>query len=176
MVRSGVKFVLAGWLLVTGCGRVGFEPVPGHSPDGMTTADAISADATTADATTAVCTTVTSCPEGIISTNTSSSNSYGASANLDRGLAGSCGGSPGAEVTFEVTAQVPGHYTFSVPAAGTKVLYIRDVCCTGPELACSTAPSTAPIQLMLAGNQRVVVVIDGAALSEIATLDVAGAP
>ncbi|CAN5480994.1 hypothetical protein BH11MYX1_BH11MYX1_24020 [soil metagenome] len=175
MVRWCVNRVLGALLLVAGCGRIGFEPAPSPA-DGAPTVDATRRDATASDATAANCTAVISCPQNTISTNTSDSSSYGVTANLDRGLAGSCGGSAGAEATFEVTAQVPGHYTFSVPQAGSKVLYVRDVCCTGPELACSSSPSSSSIQLALTGNQVVVVIIDGAALNELATLNLDGAP
>jgi hypothetical protein len=37
-----------------------------------------------------------------------------------------------------------------VNSAGASASYVRDGCCTGPELACSATPATSPITLPLA--------------------------
>ncbi len=77
-------------------------------------------------------------------------------------LAGSCGGSRSEDARFAWTAPAGGRYRFSLfDPRYQAVLYVRDGDCDGSELGCTAAADVGPLELALAGGQRVAVLVDG---------------
>lgn len=77
-------------------------------------------------------------------------------ATADYGVAGSCGGNPGAEAIFRLTTVVAGHVTLQIADTGPYVLYARDACCAGVELGCTTTPMTGLVVPCLADHDMIV--------------------
>lgn len=168
-------------LLVTmGCGRVAFDPIDyATAPDGGALVDGSPADASTGgpsdgrppDGPTALCT----CADETIAVNQTSQVGMGFVAMANRGFAGSCGGANGAEAILEIRAQVAGTYTVRLAQAGPTTLYVRDGCCDGPELDCTTSPMS-PRTFQLAAGQRIMAIADGMTIGQTALFDVTGRP
>ena len=79
-------------------------------------------------------------------------------------LAGSCGGSGGADLAFAWTAPADGSYTFdSFGSTYDTVLYVLDGDCEGTELACDddTSGTQSQVVVDLVADQTVTVVLDG---------------
>jgi len=146
------------------CGRLGFDPIGGGTDGATVTNDGVAAQ----------CSGVATCPSHDLQLGPGDMiNDLGA-ASADGNLAGSCGGNPGFEATWQVHIERSGQYVFRLTAAVANVLYVRDVCCTGPELGCSV--TLLPIvTLHLDANQVVIVVVDGAMSGEYVNLHAEGA-
>lgn len=161
-------------VVLAACGRIGFDPLGGAVGDDVAS-DAGGDGARAIDAP-ITCTPVTSCPEGSLSVDETSSVGDGNTISADRGLAGSCGGAAGAETTWQLTTAGTGTYTISATSAASVVLYVRDQCCTGPELGCSAMPTTMPIAIPLDDGHRVVIIADGATIGTNVSIMVQGSP
>lgn len=164
-------------LVVMACGRVAFDPLDqGGGPDGGSTHDGTphdgaSLDGRPPDGPPAAC----ACADAMITVNHTSATGHGFTALADRGLAGSCGGSGAAEAILEIRAQVAGTYTVRMAQAGPTTLYVRDGCCAGPELDCTTSPMTVRV-FQLAAGQSIVAIADGMSIGQTALFDVTGDP
>ncbi len=89
----------------------------------------------------------------------------GTLAGADDDLAGTCGGSGGADSTFAWTAQRDDTYTFDLTGSARNhdtVLYVRDATCGGRELACDDDSSAvqSAVQVELQSGETVVLVVD----------------
>lgn len=107
------------------------------------------------------------CPDGnagnMVPTVISDSTTTG-----DNTTFGTCGGSTGNEDQYTFMAPEPGVYTFdTLGSSFDTVLYILDAC-GGTELACNddSADSTSRLNLTMAQDQEIVVVVDGAGLED----------
>lgn len=115
------------------------------------------------------------CPETALGS-TSPQTVSGTTAAAASSLYGSCGGS-GPEKTYSFTAPAGGTYRFSTSSAGDTVLFVRNGTCMGSELACNDDNGTSldsTVNVALAQNQTVVIVVDSFAGGAPYTLSVAG--
>jgi hypothetical protein len=80
-------------------------------------------------------------------------------------LMGSCGSSTGPDLAFTWTAPISATYVFdTIDSVYDTVLYVRDVSCTGRELACDDDAAgmlQSRVMLDLRAGQVVVIVVDG---------------
>ncbi len=79
---------------------------------------------------------------------------------------GTCGGTTGNDDQYTFTAPEPGVFTFdTLGSSFDTVLYVLDTC-GGTELACNddSTDSTSRVNLTMAANEEVVIVVDGAGL------------
>jgi len=150
--------------VLAACGRIGFDPTGGDTDGPMITGDSQLA----------MCTGIAMCPGSSFTLGPGSMVNELVTATSDHNLVGSCGGNPGFEATWQVRIQRSGHFVFHLTAANARVLYVRDVCCTGRELGCSAA-LVPKLNLDLDANQVVVVVVDGAVANEFLNLHAEGA-
>lgn len=139
---------------LVGCGRIHFDDLfdGGGGGGGGDGGAGIDGSATCA---------VAMCPEDTMIVDNTSMIGSNHPILLDHGLSGSCGGGGQAETTWEVTPFTNGTYTLTVTPG--SVMYVREGCCGGPELACA-GPGT-PIILARTANARFVVIIEGAVSS-----------
>lgn len=159
-VTGAHRLALVGWLvLVAGCGRIGFEPSGlvgdggGGDPDGGASPLAC-ADMDLGSALG---------PAVAVGSTVGKGNDYRC-----RSLGGS------SDVAFGWTAPAAGRYTIDLCASDPtwdSALDIRDGSCTGPELACSdeddcTLSLHERVTLMLAAQQHIVIIVDGADTGE----------
>jgi hypothetical protein len=169
--------------MLCGCGRIGFDPLGGGSAAIDSTnggGDGANGGGDGAivggDGASGSCPPVANCPIGSpTSIDNGTMLNAGAQAFFDRGLAGSCGGAGGAEAVVEVTTQTAGHYALSCTTAGPYVLYVRDNCCGGMELACTTMTAQG-VTLAIAAAHTVVVFIDNVPLDGAVNLNILGMP
>jgi hypothetical protein len=76
--------------------------------------------------------------------------------------AAACGGEGSEDVAFAFRAPADGVYRFSLfEPRYQAVLYLREGSCGGVELGCSPAPDVGPVEVMLAADEQVIVVVDG---------------
>jgi hypothetical protein len=160
-MRSGLAI-----LVLSGCGRIGFEPSGGDAPDNVVGDDS----AVHLDVVPVGCTPVAGCPAASQSFTPSTSTSKGTN-SIDHGYVGSCGGAAGGENTVLINVVETGHYT--IKGVGGTTLYVRDECCSGAERVCTT---TGMLQLALTAGDQFVVFLDDVPVGMSAQLQFKGAP
>lgn len=167
MTARAVVFALV--VTASACGRIGFDALGAGSgaADGAADGVAVDRDGPASCA-------VPLCPDRSASVDSTSQVGTGAEVAADRGLVGSCGGAGGGEATFRVTPVGAGTYRFVVRGGDPLVAYLRDGCCGGPELACTTRPATTPIIHALQAQQVVFLIVDDAQLGTNVSLEVGG--
>lgn len=152
-------------LLLTACGRIGFEPV-GGARDGAVVSDGARADGAADDAPRGVCqqaTEVSCFTTSTTLTVTSNGNAGNNTTMFADAKQGQCGGAGYGEFGAEFRVIDPGLYEFEVVAAFDTVLYsYNDSSCTLEGDCIDVAGSGGELmQLTLAAGDRIVMVIDG---------------
>jgi len=140
--------------------RVNFDPLSTRAiVDASDDAADADPDAEVSDAAVS-CSPIPSCPVHLGGTLQLGSFSQSMIASQSGTEMGSCGGQATQEASWEYTVLDTATYKFRLVTAGSFVGYVRDVCCAGPELLCTTTPGTI-FQLDLVQGQTIVVFVDG---------------